>query len=365
MRILRYYILKECLAPFFLSLLVLLCVFLLGNLIQLAHLVINKGVSLFIVGKVFLLYIPLLLGYTLPIACLVSVILGFSRLSADNEILAMRASGIHLRKIFLPLLCLGIVFSLLSLILNDRVIPYSHHEKRKLLKSLGTNNPTALLEPGVFITAFEGQILFIHRIEENKMYNVAIYQPQPDGKPTRTIIATRGEFTPVPDTNQIKLKLMDGTSDEPNLENPDTFYKLNFKNFFMTLDLSDKKQELDKKPKSMSLKELTIEKERFQKIFNIEDASRLDTEIHRKIAWSFSALVFVLLGFPLAVITNRREKSANMVIALLCAAVYYLLSLGCEALSIEKIAPITLIMWAPNILGVIIALFLNWKLWKT
>ena len=79
MRIIRTYILKECIVPFFLALGVLTCVFLLGNLIQLAHLVINKGVSLSTVGYVFLLYIPVLLGYTLPLACLIGVILAFSR----------------------------------------------------------------------------------------------------------------------------------------------------------------------------------------------------------------------------------------------------------------------------------------------
>ena len=107
MRILRTYVLKECIVPFFLSIGVLSCVFLLGNLIQLAHLVINKGVSLIVVGEVFLLYIPVLLEYTLPVSCLVAVILGFSRISADNEILAMRACGILLRRLIAPLFVVG------------------------------------------------------------------------------------------------------------------------------------------------------------------------------------------------------------------------------------------------------------------
>jgi len=198
MRILRAYILKECIVPFFLALGVLTCVFLLGNLVQLTHLVINKGVSLLTVSRVFTLYIPLLLGYTLPIACLVAVILGFSRLSTDNEIVALRACGIHLRKLLAPLIITGMMMSLGLFILNDRLIPYAHHEQRKLLKTLGTKNPSALLEPGIFIKAFEGHIIFIHKIEDNKMYNVLIYQPQPDDKPTRTIVAKRGEFSPVP-----------------------------------------------------------------------------------------------------------------------------------------------------------------------
>jgi len=302
--------------------------------------------------------IPLFLGYTIPIACLISVILAFSRFSADNEIMALRASGIHLRQLLAPLVICGLIVSLFMIVLNERVIPYAHHEQRRVLKNLGAENPTALLEAGMFIHAFENQIIFIHKIEDNKMSNVTIYQPKPGG-PTRTIIAKRGEFTPVPGGKQIKLKLMDGTSDEPNLSNPENFYKLNFKDYFMTLDISKSQKKIEKKPQSMTFKELKAEIEKFERLF--VDTARLETEYIRKIAWSFSPLIFVLIGFPLSVITNRREKSANVVLAILCFAFYYLLSLGCEALSKKGILPPTLIMWTPNTIAGIGALFLNYK----
>jgi lipopolysaccharide export system permease protein len=360
MRILRSYILKECISPFFLSLGVLTCVFLLGNLVRLANMVINKGVSLSSVGQIFLLYIPVLLGYTLPIACLTTIIMTFSRLSADNEILAIRACGIYMKDLLSPLLVVGIIISLLSVVLNEKIIPYAHHEQRKLLKTMGIKNPTAALEAGAFITAFKGQILFIYRIEGNKLYHIRIYQPQPDGKPTRTIIAREGEFTPVPGEEKIKLKLMNGTADEPNLKNPNQFYKLNFKNYFMTLDLSGKQEKVEKKPKSMTLRELKDKIVEYDKL--LIDPAPLQTEYYRKVSWSFSALIFILLGFPLAVITHRREKSANVSLAVLCAAVYYLLSLGCEALSIQNITPIGITMWMPNIIAGTIASVLNYKL---
>ncbi len=360
MRILRNYILKECLLPFFLSLGVLTCIFLLGSLIQLANLVINKGVSLTLVAQVFLLSIPVLLGYTLPIACLTTVILTFSRLSADNEILAIRASGIYLAKILFPLVIIGFIISLFAIILNEHIIPYAYQEQRKVLKDMGVKNPTAALEAGVFINAFKDQILFIYRIEGNRFYNIRIYQPQPGGKPTRTIIAREGEFTPVPGEDKIKMKLINGTSDEPNLKNPNVFYKLNFKNYFMTLDLTKDDKDVEKKPKGMSLKEIE------QKIHELEkllvDVAPLRTEYYRKIAWPFSSLVFILLGFPIAVITHRRERTANIALAFLCAAFYYLLSLGCEALSLQSITPIALTMWTPNILTGSIALVLNYRL---
>ena len=358
MRIIRSYILKECVIPFIMALLVLTCVFLLGNLIQLTNLVINKGVSIVTVGRAFLLMVPVFLGYTIPIACLVSVILAFGRLSADNEIIALRASGIPLGTLLIPLAILGFIASLFLIILNERIIPYAHHEQRRLLKNLGAENPAALLEAGMFIHSFENQILFIDRIEDNKMFNVTIYQPKPDG-PTRTIIAKRGEFTPVPGKDQIKLKLTNGTSDEPNMEDPDSFYKLNFKEYFMTLDISQNEKTLEKKPQSMTFKELKAEIEKLE--MHLIDSAPLQTEYFRKIAWSFSPLIFTLLGFPLAVITNRREKSANVVVAILCFAFYYLFSLGCEALSKKGILPAGIIMWIPNAVAGVWATVLNYK----
>ena len=361
MRILRNYILRECIGPFFLSLGILTCVFLLGNLIRLANMVINKGVSLYAVGKIFLFYIPLLLGYTLPIACLTTVILTFSRFSSDNEILAMRANGIHLRSLLFPLVVAGVIMSLFSIVLNERIIPYAHHRQRQILKDIGAKNPTAVLEAGAFINAFKDQILFVYKIEGNKLYNVRIYQPQPDGKPTRTIIAREGEFTPVPGESKIKLKLINGSSDEPNFENPESFYKLNFKNYFMTLDMSGgSEKNVEKKPKGMSLRELREKINGYEKISI--DVAPLITEYHRKIAWSFSALIFVLLGFPIAVFTHRREKTANIALAIGCGALYYLLSLGCEALGVQNIVPPALVMWVPNFAGAALALYLNYRL---
>ncbi|HBR14914.1 MAG TPA: hypothetical protein DD723_05135 [Candidatus Omnitrophica bacterium] len=358
MKIVRSYILRECLTPFFLSLVVLTCVFLLGNLIQLTNLVINKGVSLSTIGRVFLLYIPVLLGYTLPLSCLISVALAFSRLSSDNEILALRASGVHLGRLLTPLILLGFIVSLFAIILNERIIPYAHTEQHRLVKSLGAANPTALLEPGMFIKAFNNQIIFIHKIDGSKLSNITIWQPRPDG-PTRTIIAKGGEFTPVPGKDQIKLKLINGTSDEPNLNEPNKFYKLNFKTFFMDLDISSNKEKLEKKPKGMTLKELQKEIDNLEKLF--VDTSNLRTEYYRKITWSFAALIFVLLSFPISVITNKRERSANAVLVILCAVVYYLLSLGCEALSVKNIFPPAIIMWVPNMVAATGAVILNLK----
>lgn len=347
MKILRNYFLKEFISPLFLALGVLTFVMILGNLIKITDLVINKGVDIFSVSKLFIFMIPYLLTYTLPIAALTAVLLALGRLSSDNEIIAIRACGINLFRLIFPLLTVGIILSLLLVIFNDRVIPYAHFATRKTLIEVGAKNPTAALEPGVFINSFERYILFIYKIEENKIFNVRIYEPQ-ESKPTRTIVAKKGEFIVIPEKNIVKLKLIDGTADEPDPDNPVNFYKLNFKTYFMTLNFmkSQDPDKIDKKPKDMTILELSNEIKKLKKE-GIE-AIPLITEIHEKITLAFSCFVFILLGSSLAIITRRREKSINLGIAFLIVGVYYLMFIGAEALSLQGYLPPAIAMWLPN-----------------
>jgi len=361
MRILRTYFLKEFITPLFMALGVLTFVMILGNLIKIADLVINKGVDIVSVSKLLLFMIPFLLTYTVPISALTAVLLSLGRLSSDNEIIAIRASGINLFRLIVPLLIVGVILSLTLVFFNDRVVPYAHFATRKTLMEVGVKNPTAALEPGVFINSFEKYILFIYRIEENKMFNVRIYQPE-EGKPTRTIVAKRGEFIAVPEKSMVKLKLIDGTADEPDPENPTNFYKLNFKTYFITLNLANaqKKDSIGKKPKDMTLQELSSEADKMKR--SGIDPTPLITEIHGRIAMAFSCLVFILLGSSLAIITRRREKSVNFGFVFLIVGAFYLLFIGAETLSLQGFLPPEIAMWLPNLILATIGTILTIRL---
>jgi lipopolysaccharide export LptBFGC system permease protein LptF len=160
----------------------------------------------------------------------------------------------------------------------------------------------------------------------------------------------------------VKLKLMDGSSDEPDPENPSNFYKLNFKTYFMSLNLSDgqNKGTIEKKPKDMTIKELNNEIVKLKK--EGVDPMPLLTEIHEKIALAFSCLVFILLGCPLAIITRRREKSINFGIAFIIVGIYYLLLIGSEALSLQGYINPEIAMWLPNIILGIAGIILTYRL---
>ncbi len=362
MKILRNYVLREYTGPLFLSLGVLTFVMILGNLVKLAELIIKKGVDFYSVAKLFFFMTPYLITYTLPIATLIAVLLSLGRLSGDNEIIAIRASGINAFLVALPLLTISLILSLILVIFNDRFIPYAHYASRKTLTEIGIKNPTAALEPGVFINSFQNYVLFIYAIDQNKLSNVRVYEPQGAGKPTRIIVAKKGEFIAIPEKNMIKLKLMDGTADEPDPDNPSNFYKLNFRTYYMSLNLAhaQDKDAVEKKPKDMTIKELKNEVENLKK--QKIDPAPLYTEINKKIALAFSCFVFTLLGMPLAIITRRREKSINFGIAVIIVLIYYLLLIGSETLSLQGFVPPGLSMWLPNIIFGIIGAYLTHRL---
>jgi len=260
----------------------------------------------------------------------------------------MRASGISLYRLVFPLVILGLIISLGSYELNDWMLPRLRFEARKLVAQIGARNPTAYLEAGTFIKAFKGYIVFIYGIDKNKLSNIRIYQPQ-EGRPTRTIIAQKGELDYIAEKNAVRLKLINGTVDEPNPNDPNNFYKLSFKTYYMTLGVTEGAGiNVEKKKSDMSIAELEQQIKKFE--FEGVDITPLVMEIHKKIAYSFSSLIFILIGVPLGLMARRGEKTIGLTLSVVVIAVYYLLQLGGEALSIKGILFPSLGIWLPNMI---------------
>ncbi|MFA6079490.1 MAG: LptF/LptG family permease, partial [Candidatus Omnitrophota bacterium] len=212
----------------------------------------------------------------------------------------------------------------------------------------GIKSPTAYLEEGTFIRGFENYVIFIYEIKGNRLKNIRIYQPQA-GKPTRTIIAEYGEINTWPEKNMVELRLFNGTSEEPSPTDPENFYKLNFKTYYMTLDLSTifKKEKINKKTREMTVNELNVEIEnaRKQKI----DTTPLYVEIYKKVNMAIASFVLILMGIPLGIKSHRSEKSIGFGISLLLFAVYWGIFLGGIALSLKGAVSPILGVSLPNI----------------
>ena len=349
MKIIPKYLLKELGGPFIASLLISTVILAAGNIMQIADMVMNKGVELMQVIKIFFLFLPYVLIFTIPISVLSAVLLGFGRLSGDNEITTFRTSGVSIYKVILPIIICGFIISLMNVPLNDKILPQSEFAARKLLKRIGIKHPAAMLEPGVFVKGFQDYIIFIHDVRGNSLKDVRIYQPR-EGKPTRTIVAETGEIISLPEQDSVKLRLSNGMADEVSSENPEEFYKLSFKDYYMTLNLGDTVDvsTIQKKAREKTVQELLTDIKVLKK--DSIDGIPLKIELHKKIALAFSNFVFVIIGIPLAITTHRREKFIGFGLAIIVFLVYWSFMLGGIAFAIRGIIPPWVGVWAANVL---------------
>lgn len=349
MRLLRAYVLREHLGPFAVTLGGLTAALLIGHIVKFAELVISKGVGLFDILRLLIYLVPSLLSFTIPMACLIAMVMAFGRLNTDYELIAMRASGVSPGRLILPFLTAAVVASGFLLGVNDRVVPGTHLAFRRQLKAIGVKRPTAYIEAGTFIKEFEPYVIFVYQVEGKTMLHVRIYEPKADGS-TRTIVASRGEFEPMRDGRAMLLKLYQGTVDEWDPERPGSLYKVSFGTYSMQL-LSDAEGagRVNKKLKEMTFSEL-MEESRHLTARRI-NVLPIELELHRRLASSCAPVVFILFGLIFGLGRHHHERLITFVWIIVLFLVYYLATLGMNALALKGWLPPWLAMWLPNVVG--------------
>lgn len=362
MRIIRLYILKELIRPFLLSLVFFTSVFFVGNLVKMADLLINKGVNLWDILKILLLLIPGLATFIVPTSALAAILLVFGGLAQNNEMTAIKASGMNPFSVMLPVLLATFLLSLGLLFVSDQIESDAQYFSRRAVKEMVLKHPMAYLEAGKFIKDFQDYIILTQRVEGNRLYGVTIFQPQEGGKATRTVIADWGEIISSPSDKTLRIKLYKGMSDEPNPDDPSAFYKLNFETFELPpiyLGKENPQQKIEKKIRELRLDELIYHLRYDSAVKADRDLRReYQAAFHKKISFAFAPLVFALVGLPIALISRRGEATISFALALGIVAIYYVLFVWGKAMVVERGLDPFLAMWLPNVILALAGAFL-------
>ncbi len=359
MDVLKRYVVGEFAGAFVFSLFIFTLVFTVGNIMQVADLIINKGVGILDVFRVFFLLMPSLLTFTIPMSVLLGTLLAFGRLAGDSEIQAMLYSGISIYRITVPVIILVLVLSMFCVLVNDRVATEFGFEARRVLKEVGVQNPRALIEPGVF-TRFGNYVIFAYGVQKNELKNVRVYIPK-EGQPTRTVIAQTVALDFDKEKNVLRLKMRNGTSQEQSSANPNLYYTLNFKDYEMTVNVDDivKATRIQKKMREKTIMEL-LQDIRSVKMERIE-FKLFELEIHKKVALAASCLVFVVIGMPLAIRIHRREKATSFGIGLALFGIYWGMFLAGIVLAENGKVPSWLGAWLANIVTGAMGVLFYWQ----
>src|SRR4029078_6901128 len=168
-----------------------------------------------VVGQLFLMSLGYIVALSIPCAVLVAVLMTFGRLSQDNEITALRSSGINLASVLIAPIGAAVVLAGGLILFNNYVLPETNHIFAGLLIDISKMRPTVKLQEGVFVSDFPGYNLLVQRVNgrTSEMKGITLYQMNPTGPPT-TILARNGSLRYSPDGSTAILTLHEGERPE-------------------------------------------------------------------------------------------------------------------------------------------------------
>jgi lipopolysaccharide export system permease protein len=228
LKILNRYVLKEHAGPLVFALTALTSLLLLNYIAKQFGNLVGKGLPWTVIGEFFVLSVPFTIAMTLPMAVLVAVLYAFSRLASENEITALKASGVSLVHVLVPVLWGAAALSLLMIGFHDQVLPRANHTLRVLQGDIARKKPTFALREQVINEVSPGKFyLRANHIDEatNLMREVTIYDLG-DPQRRRTIYADSGDMGLMPGGSDLQLTLWNGVIQEVQRQDPAQLQRL-------------------------------------------------------------------------------------------------------------------------------------------
>jgi len=360
-RTLYLYLMKELFPVFLLGIIGFTSILLTGRIVQLTELFVNKGVPLGYILRLLYLLLPSFLVLTIPMATLLAVLLAFNRLSSDNEITALKASGVSLYQMIPPVLVFAFITYAATTFLTLSTVPRANEGSRALLYEIASSKASAGVREKLFNDDFEGLVLFVEEIKPRTLkWQKVFISDSRNPEEVLTIIAREGEVLSDPATLAITLRLKRGSIHKLGKE-PDAYQKIDFNTYDLRLhlktDLKGKRTE-EKHPSSMNLAELSRSIRALQA--KGSEAKTHWVKFHEKFSIPFACLVFALIGIPLGLQSRvgRGSKFQGFAWAIGVLLVYYLLTNAGASLAERGKVILEAGMWAANAVFLILGLYL-------
>jgi lipopolysaccharide export system permease protein len=441
MRILTRYILRAHVGPFFFAFGVLTGILLVNTIAKRLEGLAGRGLSWSVMAEVFVLSLPHIVALTLPMAVLVATLYAFTQLAAENEITALKASGINLNRLLVPLIVAATLFGGGMVWFNDRLLPETNHQLKVLLLDIQRKSPTLQLKKqtinpirtgGSSRARYHLQAGDI-RSATNELTDVVIYDFSDQGR-DRTVYADSGVMAFNDEQTDLFLMLYDGWINQIDHATPERFVRSFFTQYQIQMrgvgtELTRSANVTHRSDREMNVAMLRghadtasveadslrdevyavtvnaldrilqgpaavqhstdsgrqqarfnerarraaaagtdydeLTRRTFVEVSSLENRARNAerrenihmVEYHKKFAISWSVIVFVLLGAPLAVRFPRGGVGLVIAASIGIFAVYYAFLIGGESLGDEGTVPPWLAMWAPNLLFLFVALW--------
>jgi LPS export ABC transporter permease LptF/LPS export ABC transporter permease LptG len=362
MRILTRYILREVTAHALIGVVIFTFILFTRDLGQILELVVRNSAPLPSVAQVFFFILPITLTFSIPAGVLIGILIGLSRLAADSEITAMRASGIGVWTFLRVISIFAVTAWLLALANGIYVAPYSRASMAKLQDRLKSSQASFEIQPRVFYEGFPQLVLYIENVKAAQgaaiWKGVFIADMSTPAAP-RITLAKQGILVSE-GPNTLHLHLTDGSTHEADPKDPNHYQVSTFEQTDLPISLPEAASNKAQEPAPVS-QMATWELWRQGKNKN-NPLARWDLiEFHRRFALPTSCLVLALVGIPFGLSSRKGGKSTGFVLTILLVFAYYSASLVGVSLARQgKLSP-ALGAWLADIVFCLAGVVLLWR----
>lgn len=402
------YVAREFFFSFFVAFLFFFFIFFINQILLLAEQILTRRVPPLDVARLIFYSLPSIVALSFPFGALVGALMAIGRFSSDNEIIAFQASGVPNRRLFTPLLVLGIGLSLVSFVMNDYFLPLGTINFGRLYRELLFSNPELELE-SYSVRNYQQSTIVTGSVDGRRIGDLVIVDTTDTGE-QRVISASQAELTEsggeagivslllanvvthatepndrgdfsysVADSMEYNILLRDITF---SLRNPgpremasrdvwdvivDRRSTLNRRRADQTALVASLRRglaaEYSAGVEAVSAGRTTLQRltadldsslERLRteenRIISDRTLSNYELEFHKKFSIPFACLTFILFAFPVGLLTRRAGRAVGFGIGLLVSTIYWSLLIAGQTVGINnpEISP-ALAMWVPNL----------------
>ena len=390
MRLVDRYIGREILVSFFLAVCVLNIVLVLGEIFKkLLPYILDHNVPLFYLVTILLSFLPAALVYSIPWGFLAAVLLVFGRLSAGNELTALRTAGMSIGRIARPVLVLAALSSVLCLWIDLYVAPRFLQNLQTAFVEMATSNPSAAFTGDQVINEFPGRKIFVGRKTGNQLENIRVFELDENNKPVRVVFARTGTLETDTERKQIVMNLEGSRYEQRDYDQPDDLGKMHdgitIGNFPLSVPLEDlyTKKQGHRKPESFTYDELradlkskrqqlaadrdevkTTHDDQLKKSIRAETAqiAAASTELNKRFSFSLACVTFALIGIPLGITAQRQETTVGFGLSLIVALTYFIIIIVVNTIRDKANIHPEILIWMPNVIFLMIGGWLFYRL---
>jgi len=361
MRILTRYILREVSSHALIGAAIFTFVLFTRDLGRILELVVRASAPLPSVAQIFFYTVPLALTYTIPMSVLVGILIGLSRLAADSEITAMRASGMGVWNFGRVLAIFVVAAWLLALGNGLYLAPYSLASLGRLEDQLKGSQVSFEVQPRVFYEGFPKIVLYVqdvHTAHGAAIWKGVFLADISDAANPRITLAHEGILVPE-GQDRLHLHLIDGSTHETDPKLADHYQISTFQQTDIPLDLPSTENRADEQV-PVGLVSTGALRDYARRVDPVSARWYL-IEFHRRFALPTACLVLAMVGIPLGLSSKKSGKSGGFVLTIALVFIYYFVSLiGVSLARQGKVGPM-LGAWLANIAFFVAGAILLWQ----